>query len=77
MNTTPIITPRFAIGHLSDELDRTAEELSFVIHGIRTAMESGDGDGALFVLMHLRDKLESLSEYAMSVVKAQNGEGGQ
>ena len=75
MNTTPIITPRFALGHLSDELDRTAEELSFVIHGIRTAIEAGDGDGALFVLMGLRDKLEGLAEYAQSIVKAQNLEG--
>ena len=72
----PKIDPCFALTIVSDDADRLAEELSFVIHGIRAAMAEGDGDGALFILMHLRDKLESLSEYAMSVVKAQNGEGG-
>ena len=72
--SAPIITPRFALCHLTDELDRTAAELSFVIHSIRSAIDSGDGDGALFILMHLRDKLESLSEYAVSAIKAQNGE---
>lgn len=71
MTATATITPCFALGSLSDEMERAAEELSFVIHGIRSAIEDGDGDGALFVLMGIRDKLGSLSEYAMDVVRAE------
>ena len=72
MNTTPIITPRFALIHISDELDRAAEAFSFVIEGLSTT-----SDGARYLLMGLRDKLESISEYAIAVTKAQNGGEGQ
>ena len=74
--SSPKIDPCFTLTIVSDDADRLAEELSFVIHGIRAAMESGDGDGALFVLMGIRDRMESLAEYAQSIGKAQNGEGG-
>ena len=77
--SAPIITPRFALSHVSDELDRAVEEFSFAIHGMSAAIEDSAGfnnsDGAIFCLMSLRDRLEGLSSYALSVVKAQIGEG--
>ncbi len=59
---------------LSDELDRIAEELTFVAQAVASGrLDTGVGAG--FVIMRLRNQIAALSHHAMSAFTPSAEEG--
>ncbi len=58
---------------LTDELDRTVEELDFLAQGIATT-QLDTRNGASFLIARVRDQLKNLSLGALETLKTQNAE---